>query len=179
MKSVTKILGRIFPMNPNIPKAVLESARERGTAVHEWIEKYNEYLLKGGELPIIPLEYQMYADFYKKWVAEYEVVPIHSELKLSNEDMVGVLDLICKTKDHDQVLVDFKITYDYNLPYVELQSSAYNELAKHNEVIAEKIPQMLLHISKKGYSYIELEDQWEMFKKVQELDEYIDRRSKK
>lgn len=179
MKSVTKILGRVFPMNPNIPKAVLENARERGTAVHEWIEKYNEYIIHGGEYPVIALEYQIYADAYKKWVEDYEVVPIHSELKLSNDDMVGILDMICKTKEHDKVLVDFKITYSYDTAYVELQSSAYNELAVHNKVIEEKIPQRLLHISKTGYSYVELNDQWEMFKKIKEIDDYIDSRNKK
>ena len=176
MKSVTKILSRVFPINPNIPKKVLEVARDRGSAVHEWIEKYNEYLVKGGELPIIPLEYQIYADHYKKWVEENEVVPIHSELKLSNDDIVGVLDMICKTKDHEKVLIDFKITYDYNLPYVELQASAYNELAKHNGVIEEKIPQMLLHIGKRGINYVPLEDKWEIFKMIKEIDDYVDSR---
>ena len=179
MKSVTKILSRVFPMNPNIPKAVLETARERGTAVHEWIEKYNDYLLNGGEVPVIALEYQMYADYYKQWVEDYQIVPIHSELKLSNDDLVGVIDLICKDKDHEKVLVDYKITYDYNLPYVELQSSAYNELAYHNKVIENKLPQKLLHISKKGYSYLDLNDEYEMFKKIKEIDDYIDLRSKK
>lgn len=176
MKSVTKILSRVFPINSNIPKAVLETARERGSAVHEWIEKYNDYLVNGGEIPVISFEYQMYADHYKKWVEQYEVVPLHSELKLSNDDIVGVLDMICKTKDHEQVLIDFKITYDYNLPYVELQASAYNELAKHNGVIEEKIPQMLLHIGKKGFNYVELEDHWEIFKKIKEIDDYVDSR---
>lgn len=178
MKSVTKILGRVFPLNPNIPKKVLDTARDRGSAVHEWIEKYNEYLLNGGEYPVIALEYQIYADAYKKWVADYEVVPIHSELKLSNDNLVGVLDMICKTKDHDEILVDFKITYSYNLPYVELQSSAYNELAKHNGIIDKKIPQYLLHIGKSGYSFVPLEDRWDLFQMIQKIDEYIDTRDK-
>ena len=46
MKSVTKILGRVFPMNPNIPNQVLKTAQERGTNVHEWIEQYNHYLMQ-------------------------------------------------------------------------------------------------------------------------------------
>lgn len=179
MKSVTKILGRVFPMNPNIPKSVLDNAKARGTAVHEWIESYNNYLVNGGEYPVINFEYQIYADFYKKWVEDYEVTPIHSELKLSHDGVVGVLDMICKTKEADEVLVDFKITFDYNLPYVELQASEYNELARENKVISKDIPLRLLHISKTGYNYIELDNRIDMFKKIKEIDDYIDERSKK
>lgn len=179
MKSVTKILGRVFPMNPNIPKAVLETARERGTAVHEWIEQYNKYLVEGGKIPVISLEYQIYADFYKKWVEEYEVTPIHTELKLSDDGVVGVIDMICKTKEHDKVVVDFKITYSYDLPYVELQTSAYKHLAVAHSYASEDTPQKLLHISKTGYSYVDLNDEYEMFKKIKEIDDYIDSRGKK
>ncbi len=178
MKSVTKILSRVFPMNPNIPKAVLESARERGTAVHEWIESYNKYLVEGGDRPIIPLEYQIYADAYKKWVEEYEVVPLHTELKLSDDGVVGVIDMICKTKEHDVVVVDFKITYSYDLPYVELQTSAYKHLGVAHKIISEDTPQKLLHISKTGYTYVDLNDEYELFKKIKEIDDYIDSRKK-
>lgn len=179
MKSVTKILGRVFPMNPNIPKNVLETARERGTNVHEWIEKYNHYLVEGGELPVIPLEYQIYADYYMQWVKDYEVKPLHTELKLSHDGVVGVVDMICKTKDDELVVVDFKITYSYDLPYVELQTSAYKHLAVSHDIVGSDTPQRLLHISKSGYNYVRLDDQWELFKKIKEIDEYIDARSKK
>ena len=117
MKSVTKILGRVFPMDSNIPKQVLENAKNRGTIVHEWIEAYNKYLVNGGEEPTINFEYLIYADSYKKWIKEYKVIPKHTELKLSSNDVVGVIDMICKTKEDDIIVVDFKITYDYNLPY--------------------------------------------------------------
>lgn len=179
MKSVTKILGRVFPMNPNIPKHVLENARVRGTSVHEWIEKFNNYKQNGGEYPVINLEYQIYADYYEEWFNENEVEPIMSEMKLSHDDVVGVIDMLCKTKDFNQVLVSFKITYGYDIAYCELQESAYNELLFKNGLIEAKVPQMLLHINKNGYSYIRLEDQWEMFKKIKEIDEYISSRNKK
>lgn len=178
MKSVTKILARLFPMNPNIPKHILENARQRGIAVHEWIEKYNKYLLEGGEVPTINLEYQIYADHYKKWIEEYEVKPIHCELKMSADGIVGIVDMICKTKEDEVCVVDFKITYDYDLPYVELQSSAYAHLAVANNYIEENTPQKLLHISKMGYTYVPLENQWELFKKIKEIDEYISNRKK-
>lgn len=165
-------------MNPNIPKQVLENARIRGSSVHEWIEQYNNYLLNGGEIPVIALEYQIYADYYKKWVEEYKVVPIHTELKLSDDKLVGVIDMICKTKDHDVVIVDFKITYSYDLPYVELQTSAYKHLAEYNNYVEHKTPQMLLHIGKSGYEYVKLKDKYRLFKKIQELDEYLESRGK-
>lgn len=179
MKSVTKILGRVFPVNPNIPKDVLENAKNRGTAVHEWIEKYNNYLVNGGEVPLIALEYQIYADYYKKWIEEYKVVPIHTELKLSADGVVGVIDMICKTKDYDKIVVDFKITYTYDLPYVELQTSAYKHLGVANDVVENNIPTALLHISKSGYSYVKLEDRYDLFEKIKEIDDYIDKRGKK
>ena len=178
MKSVTKILSRVFPMDSNIPEAVLENARKRGTAVHEWIEKYNKYLVDGGEVPVINFEYQIYADAYKKWIKDYQVVPIHTELKLSADGVVGVIDMICKTKEDEKIVVDFKITYSYNLPYVELQTSAYKHLGVANEVVNQDVPQALLHISKTGYKYVKLNDEYEKFKLIKELDDYIDRRSK-
>ena len=180
MKSVTKILGRVFPMNPNIPSQVLKTAQERGTSVHEWIEQYNHYLM--GELdepPTIALEYQIYADHYKRWVEKYKVVPIHSELKLHNDDLVGVIDMVCKTKDDDIAIVDFKITYDYNLPYVELQASAYKHLGEENDIVQPTTPTFLLHISKSGFNYVKLDDKYDIFQKVMEIDKYIDERSKK
>lgn len=180
MKRVTKILSRIFPMSSAIPKEVLENAQKRGTAVHKWIEQYNDYLLNGGEYPVIDMEYLIYADYYKKWVEDYKVVPIHTELTLSDKDegMCGTLDMICKTKDDDIIVVDFKITYQPNIPYVELQTSAYKHMAVVNKFVGADTPQALLHISKTGYQYIRLNDEWEKFKAVKDLDDYIDRRSK-
>ena len=180
MKSVTKILSRVFPINPNIPKNVLEQARVRGTTVHEWIEKYNKYLVDGGEYPVIPLEYQIYADYYKKWIEDYEVVPLHTELKLVDydKDIVGIIDMVCKTKEDEETIVDFKITYSYDLPYVELQSSAYNHLGRVNGIVSTNTPQHLLHISKSGYNYVRLEDKTDLFFKIKEIDDYIEKRGK-
>lgn len=178
MKSVTKILSRVFPMDNKIPEAVLENARKRGSAVHEWIEAYNKYLVDGGEEPTINFEYLIYADSYKKWVKEYQVKPKHTELKLSDDGVVGIIDMICETKEDPEIVVDFKITYDYNLPYVELQTSAYKHLGVANKVVSPNVPQALLHISKNGFNYVKLNDEYEKFKLIKELDDYIDRRSK-
>lgn len=179
MKSVTKILSRVFPMDSNIPKDVLENARQRGVSVHEWIEAYNNYIINGGEVPVINFEYQIYADAYKKWIKDYKVKPIHTELKLSADGVVGVIDMICETKDDPIIVVDFKITYDYNLPYVELQTSAYKHLGVDNNIVSPSVPQALLHINKMGYKFVKLEDKYDIFKMIKEIDDYVDRRSKK
>lgn len=180
MKRVTSILSRVFPMSRAIPNAVLENAKNRGTKVHNWVEAYCKYLKDGGEVPIIDFEYLIYADAFKKWVKDYEVVPLYNELRLSDKelDIVGTLDMICKTKDDDIILVDLKVTSQPNIPYVELQTSAYRYLAEVNKVIDTGKPQALLHLSKTGYTYVKLNDELDRFKQIVELDKYIDRRSK-
>lgn len=180
MKSVTKIIGRLFPFPYTIPKHILENARRRGVAVHEWIEKYNEWSIKkDGDEPIINFEYQIYADFYKEWFEKNEVKPIYSELKMYNDYMVGVIDMVCETKKHKQCLVSFKITYDCNMPYCELQESAYNQLLLDNNYIDKKIPAYVLHINKMKYNFIKLEDRWDIFQKLLDIDRYLDEVKKK
>lgn len=182
MKSVTKILGRLFPMDKTIPVHILENARKRGVAVHEWIEKFNAWVInKELEKPIIDLQYQIYADYYEEWFNNYAVKPLDSELKLSYDGLVGVIDLLCFVTEQGiekKVLISFKITYDCNIPYCELQESAYNELLYRNNIIDEKVPARVVHISKNGYNYIELNDEWDLFQKIIELDKYLDERGK-
>lgn len=185
MRSVTTVIRRLFPMNPSIPKHILENARIRGVAVHDWIEDFNRWKREGGDKPVIDLEYQIYADYYEEWFNEYEVEPIHEELKMSIPDvvdengdliehgLVGVLDMMCKTKEHEQCLVSFKITHSYNLPYCELQESAYNHLLLENGYIEEKLPATLLHINKSGYTYLPLEDKWELYEELRNIDKYL------
>lgn len=181
-KSVTEILQVVFPINLNnkIPKHILEGARRRGVTVHEWIENYNNWSIKKeGDKPVIDFEYQIYADYYEQWFEEYEVVPIHSELKLvipedeDNEALVGVIDMLCKTKNDEECLVSFKLTYSYNKKYCELQESAYNELLSHNGYIANKVPAYLLHLNKQGYKFVKLEDRWEIFQMIRKVAEFL------
>lgn len=175
MKSVTTILKRVFPMKPNIPKHILENARIRGVSIHEWVDSFNK-----GKEKVINMEYQQYIDEYKKWFREYEVEVLESELKLSIEDtededgLIGIIDMLCKTKEHDKVLVSLKITNKLNLPYCELQESAYNELLLQNKIIDKKVPARVLHINKMGYNYIELEDHYELFMMIKKIDKYLD-----
>lgn len=179
MRSVTRIIGRVFPFSESIPKHILEGARQRGVQVHEWIEAFNIWKREGGDKPTINLEYQIYADYYEEWFNDYEVEPIHEELKLSVEDdgfelgLVGVIDMLCVTKEHEKVLVSFKLTHSVNLPYCELQESAYNYLLVENEVIEESVPARVLHIGKRGYNYIPLEDQLDRFNDLRKVDAYL------
>lgn len=179
MRSVTKIIGRVFPFSASIPKHILENARQRGVQVHEWIEAFNKWKREGGIKPTINLEYQIYADYYEDWFEEYDVEPIEEELKLSVEEdgfdygLVGVIDMLCKTKDDDLALVSFKLTHSVNIPYCELQESAYNYLLLENEVIDHEVPAKVLHIGKQGYNYINLESQLDRFNELRRLDAYL------
>lgn len=183
MRSVTKILNRVFPMSGHIPKRILETARQRGIAVHDWIEKYNAWKRDGGDKPIIPLEYQIYADYYEEWFEKYEIVPIYEELKLSYADvmdgdeivehgLVGVIDMVCDTKDGIR-LVSIKSTYAVNIPYCELQESAYNYLLVRNGYFDEPLKAQVLHIHKRGWAYHDLDDRIDTFFKLKEIDDYL------
>ncbi len=180
MKSVTKILGRVFPMDKSIPEYILENARQRGLAVHEWIDEYNKYLMGEREdEPVINMEYLIYADSYKKWIADYNVKPIFTELKLADEEEQynGVIDMICSIND-DIYVVDFKCTSSINKPYVELQTSAYKHLALVNGKISVlNSKTAVLHITKTGYNFVDLKYEWRKFKAIKDVDEYIERRS--
>lgn len=173
MISVSKVLRRLFPMSADIPPLILERARQRGIAVHEWIDQYHKALENGQEEPTIALEYLMYADFYKAWVKRYNVEILHSELKLYDDKLVGVIDTICKINDGEYVVMDYKLTSKLDKKYVELQTSAYKHLAEHNNVIPRGAKLYVLHMNKQGWSFIELEDRYEEFKKIMDIVEYL------
>lgn len=182
MKSVTKILSRLFPIDKSIPEYILEAARLRGVAVHEWIEQYNKFLMGEREdEPVIGLEYLVYADNYKKWISDYNIKPIFTELKLADEENQynGVIDMICSINERIYV-VDFKCTNTINKPYVELQTSAYKHLALVNEKIKVRNSKTaVLHITKTGYNFAETKYEWLMFKLLIALDNYLEKHERK
>ena len=178
MRSVTTIIGRLFPFPKTIPKHVLETARQRGTSIHEWIEGYNNEHITGEVCEGIDFPYVAYADNYIDWFTEYEVEPILSEVRTSWNGVTGQIDLLCKTKDHEKCLVSFKATYAINVPYCELQESAYNRLLIENDYLDEVVPKYVLHLKKDGYVFKELSDQEDVFWKLVEIDKYLEEHGK-
>lgn len=173
MISVTKVLGRYFPFPDTIPKHILENARQRGLAVHTYMEEYNKFLqgIRKNK-PNIPLEHQIYADYYEEFVAKHNFKPTHTEIKLDNGVFRGVIDIIGEI-DGELVIIDLKVTYALNKPYVELQSSAYKHLAVHHKLIKDNTPQKVLHMNKKGWSLTDLEDKYDIFEKMLAIEEYL------
>ena len=178
MKSVTTIIGRLFPFPNTIPKHILENARQRGTAIHDWIESYNNQFITGEVASVIDFQYLDYGDNYLKWFEEYEVEPILNEVRTSWNGVTGKIDLLCKTKDHDVCLVSFKATNQINIPYCELQESAYNRLLIENEYLEGKVPKYVLHLKRDGYEFKELQDREDLFWKLVELDKYLEEHKK-
>ena len=125
--SVTQILE---PLNnfDNVPPHVLETAAERGKAVHRLCE-YHDY----GQEVDVPWELSGYLDAWIAFLAgtgcEVELI----ELRLYHEAMgyAGTLDRLLRHPKGKRVLGDIKATYDH-VPTVGPQTAAYEWLWNSN-----------------------------------------------
>ncbi len=154
-------------MDSSIPPYVLERARQRGIAIHEWIEAYF-----GGEKKVIDLEYLQYVDSFKEWVEKNDVKPLMLEEMLTGKEYRGVIDMLAYVRN-ELTLVSFKATAKLNVPYCELQESAYQQLLLELGHIDVPVNKIALHITKSGCTEYALEDKTEEFNALIMLDRYL------
>lgn len=125
LTSVGRIIHASFPMDPTIPAAVLENARERGSEVDALFSKYVI-----GNLRAIPAgtRQDSLALFEKlqNWYDRQNIGLALSQVLLGDTDHGGIVDLI-----FDSVPVDLKCTYNVETAH-RLQTAAYSDLHGEN-----------------------------------------------
>ena len=160
---------------------------EIGTAIHKIFEDYTNvnYSITNGKLEFDynKLNAEFIADFnLKKEVAlkfindffiTKRLIPIETEFIVYNDFLAGQLDMICKDKENNFYIIDFKTnekieTYSYGKKMKDifrdiddcsyyhycLQLSIYKILLKEYDI--KKI--FLIHITSEKYEFIECQD---------------------
>lgn len=127
-----------------VDKKAMEVAADRGTAVHNAIEVYNEY-----EMDDIPEAFSAYLDAYKQWQEDSKAVILRSETRTYNKALLyaGTADLLCTIGDK-LYLVDYKTSYKVVEMLYGVQLEAYAQaLHTHGLDVDGK---MVLHLKKDG-----------------------------
>jgi ATP-dependent exoDNAse (exonuclease V) beta subunit len=164
---------------------------EIGTAIHKIFEEYilGNFCLIHDEINIdfIDLEFQYLIDFYPKakiaiqFIKDYfetkRLIPIHTEHIVYNNFLAGQVDLICKDKDNNYYILDFKtnekIEVNHYNKYLKNKlkdipdSTFYHyslQLSIYKKMIDLDIKNIfLIHITDKGYKFIECVDIFKNF----------------
>ena len=122
--SVTTIMKPLSSAHyKTVDEQVLKKAASRGTTVHEAVENY---LLFGVE--DIPPELEGYFLGFKKWIMDFNPVPIKPECKIYHKTLgyAGTADLPCYIKEQP-TLVDLKTTATIAKMLTRVQLEAYKK----------------------------------------------------
>jgi len=114
-----------------------DDAAERGTEMHVLFERY----MSGQYVDMSSLsEFHAKALMsFDQWCKDYEVQPLAVEVLLYSDlhGYAGTADLVCKIKNDEYVLVDFKsgssVYADYAVQ-LEMYKAAWNEIALENDM---------------------------------------------
>lgn len=164
---------------------------EIGTAIHKIFEDYidNKFSITGDEILIdfIDLEIDYFLDFYPKskvaiqFIKDYfitkRLIPIYTEYIVYNEFLAGQVDLICKDKNNNFYILDFKTNEKievnhYNkfmlgkLKYIP-DSTFYHyslQLSIYKKMFRGEIKSLyIVHIKNDNYGFIECVDIFKNF----------------
>lgn len=157
--SVTEIAKPIsFEKLSRLDEAILNKARLRGTAVHEYAQLY----LLIGELDEeeIPSEYYPYVKQFKDWVFTYKPKVLFTEYRMFSPDFSGTCDLICEI-DGETVLVDYKTTSAIDIKSLSVQLAGYSILAEKYGIHIDRA--YSLHLKKDSWTFKERGRDYEWF----------------
>lgn len=130
----------------NINTKVLANAAKRGTAVHLAVEMFELLGVDSSDEEI-----RQIVQNYKvaKKLKKFE--PIHQEIRLTNREFCGTLDMIAKM-DGKTVIIDLKNTSKINHDLLAVQLQAYRELCEYNGIDIEGL--YCLQLKKDGYKFV-------------------------
>lgn len=144
--SCTQLLNILYPLDPSIKVDVLENARERGTKVHEFVDKVNQLFYTHDDFEDnIPCAVQYATQIGNdETIAYVSVLSAYGLEPISNEELVflldeqeslvcyGHLDLIVKAhkttelfKENGVYVIDLKRTSAFDKVKTHLQTHTY------------------------------------------------------
>lgn len=155
-----------------VSKSTLETAADKGTAVHNAIENFLKF-----EIEDIDPDYKGYFDAFVDWHKAHDIVVLGSECRVYHKIMryAGTIDLIAVI-DGKVTLVDFKTTYKLLEKNCSVQLEAYAKaLESHGVAIESK---KILHLRKDGtFEYIDFpvsdSEKWRVFGALKCVYDYI------
>lgn len=161
-RGVTTLINHVFGMDfSKIPEWILVPAQERGTAVHEYIEKYLD-----GQEPKMHFEYFPYRDAFHSWLKQFdevEVVGLEVELIDHENEVKGIVDFIGYL-DGELYVIDWKTSTNMTgetLMSAEIQSLLYRDMVERLMGL-EDVYTRVVSIQKDKFTDIPVEDNREL-----------------
>lgn len=176
-RGVTSVLNAIFGNkfeNSGIPEHILKAAGERGTACHEYIEKWEHWFKndkKEETEPHLGLLYAVYETNFKEFlntrVELLDVLATEQKILSPQIFMKGILDAVWTVRNKDDgkeytCLIDFKTSSNLDVHTANLQMQLYYYMLLHGNKeerdLASKITELrVLSLTKKDYSWYKFE----------------------
>lgn len=176
-RGVTSVLNAIFGNkfeNSGIPEHILKAAGERGTACHEYIEKWEHWFKndkKEETEPHLGLLYAVYETNFKEFlntrVELLDVLATEQKILSPQIFMKGILDAVWTVRNKDDgkeytCLIDFKTSSNLDVYTANLQMQLYYYMLLHGNKeerdLASKITELrVLSLTKKDYSWYKFE----------------------
>ena len=176
-RGVTSVLNAIFGNkfeNSGIPEHILKAAGERGTACHEYIEKWEHWFKndkKEETEPHLGLLYAVYETNFKEFlntrVELLDVLAKEKKILSPQIFMKGILDAVWTVRNKDDgkeytCLIDFKTSSNLDVHTANLQMQLYYYMLLHGNKeerdLASKITELrVLSLTKKDYSWYKFE----------------------
>lgn len=171
--SVTTIMKPLSSAHyKTVDEEVLKKAATRGTTVHEAVENY---LLFGVE--DIPPELEGYFLGFKKWIMDFNPVPIKTECRIYHKTLnyAGTADLPCYIDDVP-TLVDFKTTATVAKVLTRVQLEAYKKAFESHDIKFER--KLIIQSRKDGTYHAEQHpiadaESWKVFTELLDVYRFI------
>lgn len=165
LPSVTTITGILSSIEyKDIDKAILERAAKKGSAVHKAIEDYtnwNDYELE--------IEYEPFMQQFLKALEKEKFELIRAEFKLTDGEICGTIDNMSQLGDK-RIIIDYKTTSTIHKKLLEAQFGGYKRLCEANHINIDEWYGLFL--TKKGYKFLKIEPNVEIFNKCKEIYDY-------
>ncbi len=166
LPSVTTITGILSNMEyKEIDKEILDRAAKRGSAVHKAIEDFT--LWGDYELDI---SYEPYMVQFKKALDKEKFITAKTEFMLTDGEICGTIDNMSMIGE-ECIIIDYKTTSTIHKKLLEAQFGGYKRLCDANNIQVEKWYGLFLN--KKGYKFLEIKPNVEIFNKCKEIYDYM------
>lgn len=161
--TITSILSNIE--YKEIDPEILKRAGYKGSRVHKAIEDY----LLWGEYEL-EIEFEPFMEQFKRALEKEQFATTKTEFKLTNGEICGTIDNMSLLGDN-VIIIDYKTTSKIHKKLLEAQFGGYKILCDANNIKVDKWYGLFLN--KKGYKFIEVKPNVDIFNKCKEIYDYM------